>query len=129
MTIEQGLYTHLAADGGVSALVSTRIYPQVIPQDVDLPAIAYQKISAPRDHTHDGPSGLVRARMQITCAGASYAVAKTLSEAVRAALDGFSGTMGSTTVNAVFLDNERDDWAQVFESPVVEADYMFWYLE
>lgn len=129
MTLEEGWYAHLAADSGVAALVSTRIYPLVMPQDVDLPAIAYQKISGPRDHVHEGPSGLVTARMQVTCLGSSYSAAKGLSEAVRVAVDGFSGTMGTVTVNAALLVNEVDSWADGFEAPVVRLDFMVWYQE
>ena len=127
--MEEGLYAHLAADSGVAALVSTRIYPLVVPQDVDLPAIAYQRISGPRDHVHEGASGLVVARMQVTCHAWSYSGAKALAEAVRAATDGFSGTMGEVSVDAALLVNDRDGWAQGFESPVVRLDFMVWYQE
>lgn len=129
MTIEAGLYAHLLTDSGVTALVGTRIYPLLVPQDADLPAIAYQRISGPRDHTHDGSSGLAFARMQLTFVASSYDDAKSLGEAVRAAIDGHKGSMGDVTVGACLLDQERDDWATVFESPVVRQDYLIWYQE
>lgn len=129
MTIEAGIYAHLIGNAGVAALVATRIYPLLVPQDAELPAMAYQRISGPRDHAHDGPSGLAMARMQLTFVAASYDGAKTLSEAVRAAMDGFSGTMGEVTVDACLLENESDQWATVLESPVVRHDYMIWYQE
>lgn len=129
MTIEAGIYAYLIANSGVFALVGTRIYPQVIPQDAEMPAMAYQRISGPRDHSHSGPSGLVVARMQLTCMAASYDGAKALGEAVRAAMDGYSGTMGTVTVDACLLDNEIDSFAAVFEKPVVRYDYLIWYQE
>lgn len=129
MTIEAGIYAHLITNSGVAALVATRIYPLLVPQDATLPALAYQRISGPRDHSHSGPSGLVFARMQLTYVAASYDGAKSLGEAVRAALDGFSGTMGQVTVDACLMDNERDDWAVAFEKPVVRHDYLIWYQE
>ena len=61
MAIEAGLYAHLVGSAGVTALVATRVYPLLVPQDATLPAIAYQRISGPRDHTHDGPSGVTPA--------------------------------------------------------------------
>lgn len=129
MTIEAGIYAHLIADSGVFGLVGTRIYPQVIPQDAEMPAMAYQRISGPRDHAHTGPTGLVSARVQLTCMAASYDGAKALGEAVRAAMDGYSGTMGTVTVDACLLDNEIDSFAAVFEKPVVRYDYSIWYQE
>jgi len=129
VTIEEGLYSKLAADSGVSALVSTRIYPLLVPQDASLPAIAYQRISGPRDHAHDGATGLALARVQVTCLGSSYDETKDVSEAVRAAIDGGAGTWGSTTVGACLLENERDEWATPFDKSTVQMDFMIWYQE
>jgi len=129
MNINEGFFAHLTTDAGVVALVGSRVYPLVVPQDATLPAIAYQQISGPRDHTHSGPSGLVRARMQLTFVGSSYSEAKAVADAARAALDGFAGQMGSVTVGGAFLDNERDQWSQGFELPNVQQDYMVWYQE
>lgn len=129
MTIEAGIYAHLIGNAGVAALVGTRIYPLLVPQDAELPALAYQRISGPRDHAHDGPSGLALARMQLICVAASYDGAKALSEAVRAAMDGHKGSMGTVTVDACLLDNEIDQWAAAHEAPVVRHDYMIWYQE
>jgi hypothetical protein len=129
VTLEQGLVAHLQSDAGVSALVETRIYPLVVPQDATLPALAYQRISGPRDHAHDGPTGLARARVQLTYVASTYAAAKELAEAARAALDGFSGTMGTVSVDSCSLDNEVDTWADRFNAPVVRHDYMLWYQE
>jgi hypothetical protein len=129
MTIEAGLYAHLCADSSVAALVSTRIYPLLVPQDATLPALAYQRISGPRDHAHTGATGLALARMQLTYVAASYEDTKSLAEAVRAAMDGLRGSMGAVQVGSCMLDNEQDDWATVFEKPVVRHDYLIWYQE
>ena len=129
MTLEEGLYAHLVADSGVAALVSTRVYPLLVPQDATLPAIAYQRISGPRDHSHTGTTGLALARIQLTLIASSYANAKALGTAVRTAMAGLRGSMGAVVVNACLFDNERDDWATVFEKPVVRHDYLIWYQE
>lgn len=129
MALEEGLYAYLVADAGVAALIGTRLYPLLVPQDAALPAMAYQRISGPRDHTHDGASGLAMARIQFTAVGSSYSEAKSVMAALRAALDGFSGTMGEVTVGAALLQNERDEWAESFDLPVVRQDYMVWYQE
>lgn len=43
MSAESELYAALAARAGLTALVSTRIYPDAIPEDSDLPAVVYQR--------------------------------------------------------------------------------------
>lgn len=135
MDFEEALYAALVADGRVGALVSTRVYPQVIPQDVDLPAIAYQKISGPRWTSHDGALGLVATRMQLTCTAESYADAKAVFHAVRELLSGFRGMLGaSATAPGVWvvrsaLDNEIDGYNLATGRQTVRCDLNVIYRE
>jgi len=132
-TIEEGLYARLSGTAGVTALVSTRIYPMAIPQDITLPAIAYQRISGLRIPEHDGPSGLATGRVQFTCQGTSYSSAKAVATAVRAALDCYSGAItvgaGSVTVESCFLQNEYDGFELETESRTVRLDFLIMYKE
>lgn len=43
MSAESALYAALSGASGLTALVGTRIYPDVIPEDADLPAVVYQR--------------------------------------------------------------------------------------
>lgn len=110
MLVEEAVHAHLAADLDVAAVVADRIHPMRMPQPPTLPAIVYQKIAGPRDYTHDGPSGLVDARVQFSCWDETYAGAKTLADKVRRAVSGFSGLMGGgVNVDSAFIENEIDD--------------------
>ena len=128
-TLMEGMVVHLMGDTGVTGIIGTRLYPMVVPQDAELPAAAYQQLSGPREHSHSGASGLVRARVQFTCMGASYNAAKDVAEALRLSLDGFKGSMGNVDVQAVFLDNEVDGYASTFEAAVTRVDFVVWYGE
>lgn len=103
------LVTFLENDAGISALIGTRIYPQILPQDPTFPAITYSQTSGVRDRViREGPSGRARPRITINCWGERYSQARALADAVRIALDGYRGIMGSTDVGGVRLDNEFD---------------------
>ena len=127
MTIETGLNAHLLADGGVAAIVGDRVYPINVPQDVDLPAVAYMRISGAPDYTHDGESGLESARFQFTCEALTYSAAKGLALAVRAAISGYTGAMDDVTIGALLIENDRDGWSEGFRAPVVRLDAMIWW--
>jgi hypothetical protein len=120
------LVAHLMADSAVTALIATRLYPMVIPQDQSLPAAAYQRISGPRDHTHDGRSD-GRPRIQITLLGSTYAEAKSLATAVRASLDGRRRGLPGVRCNAVMMVDERDVWLPAFEKPGIQQDYIIYF--
>lgn len=106
--IEPGLVSYLSAHPLVTTLVGTRVYPLELPQGVTLPAITYQRISGPRVRSQSGPSGLAHPRIQLNCWARDYAGAVQLADVVRRALDGYRGAMGSTIVQASFLDNDLD---------------------
>lgn len=100
------------ADSAVAALVgsgsSGRMSPLTTTQSPTTPYLTYQRIDAPRDHTHDGASNWVRARVQIDAWDDDYIDAEALMLAVREAIDGASGVQGSTTFFAIFMDGETD---------------------
>jgi len=107
-TVEQAIYSKLSADPAVSALVSTRIYPSVVPQGESMPAITYQMVSGVPEETTDTAQGWRVARFQITCWAETYSGAKTLAEAVRKDLHRYSGTVNSVVIDSVLLENETD---------------------
>jgi hypothetical protein len=48
--IDDAMYSYLSTYAGLVALVSKRIYPIVMPLNVTLPAVSYQRISTERVH-------------------------------------------------------------------------------
>lgn len=121
--IEEGLYSYLSGKAAISALVSTRVYPMLVPQGATYPAISYQKISGNHVRALSGSTaGLANPRIQINCWARTYSAAKSLAEQVRLAMDGYAGSMGSESVNACFLMDERD---QFEPSPGNEADRLY----
>ena len=98
--IEAGLHAKLAT------LATT--YPSFLPQERSLPALVYSRVSTARTQTHDGPTGLVAARIQITAHAATYAATLALVGQVVAALNGYSGPLGTVAVGNVEIVNEVD---------------------
>ena len=88
MSIESDLYTTLSNDAGVSALVGTRIYPNLAPESATYPYITYQLISGVRLSTVTGVNDAKRKRIQHSCHAETYEEAKALADAVFAALEG-----------------------------------------
>lgn len=109
--IESALVSLLKADSTVASLVSTRIYPVVVPQGATLPAIAQSKVSGPRVHAHDGVQQLATPTIQWECKGSTYASAKAVATAVRGAVDGYTGTIGGVTIQAIYVRNEIDGFS------------------
>ena len=106
--IEEGFVIYLNGHAGLSALISTRLFPLILPEGVTMPAATYQRISGPRMRSHSGPSGVSMPRYQFNCWGDTYKQAKEVADQVRIALESFSGTMGTVPVHAGFVEDDRD---------------------
>lgn len=118
MAILQSIRTRLLSQTAVTDIVGTRIHPQWRPQDGALAAITLQRISEDHVHNLEGGAGLARPRIQVDCWSSKYSEAQSLGEAVREALQGFTGTVDSVTIHSCLLDNRAD----LFEPPKDGSD-------
>ena len=132
MVIEEALYAYLSSHAGLTALVSTRIYPLVMPQNATLPAVTFSKISGPRAHAMQQDAGLAYPRFQVSCWGGTYKQAKEVAGQVRAALQDYTGTMGGAggvVVSGVFLEDENDLYEPGTQAYHIAIDFIIWHLE
>lgn len=106
--IRASLYAYLSSQTGITNLVGQRIYPVVRPQGVSGDAICFWRTSGGHDHNLTGSSGTAIPSFSIEVLSDSYTQAEIIAEAVREAMQGFSGTMGTTQVKTVILEDEKD---------------------
>ena len=132
MLIEEAIYSYLSGHAGLIALVGTRIYPLVMPQNTILSAVTFSKVSGPRVHAMQQDAGLAYPRFQVSCWGATYKSAKDVAAQVRAALQDFKGTMGGVggvAVSGVFIQDENDLYEPGTQVYHVALDFTIWHLE
>ena len=121
--VETLVYTTLTGDAGVAALVGTRVYPAIIPQDAALPALAYQRISSQAIQWQDGSAAPIRPRIQVTAVADDYSEAKGLAAAVRSALNGVS----SGQILSSFMDTDADGFTDTSDLYTVRMDFLIWH--
>ena len=131
---------YLAGKSAITALVGTRIYPDVLPQGYDTKtqggAIVYSVISTLHDHLINGLSGIARARLEFTTYSSSRIGANAIAEAIRTSgLVGYTGAMGAMVIESVriesgvqFLDELPTDGTQGHRYLTI-FDYLIAYQE
>lgn len=130
---------YLIANAGVLALVSSRIYPDVLPQGYDVAsggALTYTLIGGTHDHLINGLSGIARKRTEFTTWAATRAAANLIAEAVReSGLVGTTGLVGGVFIESVMivdgtqtLDERPTDGSQTHRYLTV-FDYLIAYQE
>lgn len=111
MTVETDLVAKLKANSSISTAVGgTRIYPLILPQQEAWPgdSITFEVPSIESLRDLSGPTGRDRPRFRIHCWSQVYMNAVALANLVRGHLDGFAGTMGSTTVGQIRFESATD---------------------
>jgi hypothetical protein len=122
MSIETSLYTALTTDADIKRIVNTRVYPVVMPQDVTLPAVSYQRMSASPLNTLNGYAGMKNAHVVINSWARTYDEAKELAGHVHTAMDAVR------TFRSV-LTNELDGYDPEVSLYVVSQDFSCWGTE
>jgi len=110
MTIEGAIFSRLSNDASVKARVSDRVYPALLPQNIKMPAIMYEKVSGERISAMGSDTGIARPRFRVHCWGLTYDDAKDLSVDVRAALQRWRGLEAGVTILSTFIESENDTY-------------------
>ena len=134
--IEEGVIAYLQNYAGLVSLVSTRIYGIRIPQAATMPCVVVNRISTPRITTHQtsGASGdLISPRFQFDAWATTQASAKAITDQLRAALNGHTGSTGggavSFTLRAVLASDETIEYDPDAELYRGRSDYIVWHEE
>ncbi|MFA5265252.1 MAG: DUF3168 domain-containing protein [Opitutaceae bacterium] len=127
--IQGDLVAYVAANSSVAAKAGGRAYWLTAPQDSSaLSHVVLTQVSGERDLTHGGESGLLEMRLQIDFVATNFADAAAMREAVCAALNGYKGAMGSSTINAIQhagdLPDQYEDGAALY---MASSDFMVSY--
>ena len=113
MTIEDAIYQKFLADPNITAIIGSghdaRVYPMILPQNVQFPAVHFSRVSAERLYSMDGKTGLVSTRFQFeSYSRESPEEVKNLSEAIRRCLEVFRGIVEEIKINGIFLESDTN---------------------
>jgi hypothetical protein len=107
--IETALHTLILADSRFIDLAGTRLYPTILPDEPQLPAVTYQRITTRRDYTTTGPVSLDRVRLQFDLWASTYSQTKQLQAALLAILEDRS-LYAATAIDSIQLDMATDGY-------------------
>ena len=115
----RAIYTILTENAGVSAVVGSRVYPQVAAQGAAFPFVVYVLQDNTHSDTKSGVSTLDEIRYDIVAAAETYSELSSLTERIRLALDRYTGTVSGIVVDSIQfteLDVDNDPATETFVS-------------
>lgn len=104
--MRSGLVSLLNGESTVTDIVSSRIYVGNAPQDAAFPHIVITQMSSDEMTMLDSTPGLRNVRFDIDSKSERGVQCETLGNAVRVFLDDYTGTAGSQTIDAVYVNDE-----------------------
>jgi NAD-dependent SIR2 family protein deacetylase len=119
------IYGRLSTASNITAIISTNIYPDITPQNVDYPFIVYSIIDSNPVDFKDGQSNLEEIDLQIDVYTQNYDTTQNLANLIRNRLDRFVGTVESVEVQSIKYVRQS---SQVFNAELsvywVSIDFM-----
>jgi len=101
MNCEAAIYGILSGDATLTALVSTRIYPEAAPQNAANPCIVYSESTPEFNDNKSGVSHLDVNLVQVDIYASTISVRNTIGARVRTLLDRYSGTVNSINIQSM----------------------------
>lgn len=118
--IDEGLYTYLVAQSGLTALVGRRIWPQRAREATELPYVVYERAGDERPHTMGSDTAPTRTTYLFSCYGQTYDSAHDVAEQIETALNHYSGTpLAGVVISGALCEGITDDYAD--EGPTNEG--------
>lgn len=114
----QAIRYRLVNDAGVSALVASRVYPQVLPQGASLPAITFEVAGGYAEHG-SGADDMERPTLRVNVwdidksdgTHFGYAGIRALGDAVKSAINRLADvTIDGFAIDSTFCDLDVDDY-------------------
>jgi len=106
----KAIYSILTNDSDVSAIIGTKVYPQIAAQGAAFPFVVYVLQDNSPSDTKSGVSTLDEIRYDIVAAAETYTELSSLTERIRLALDRYTGTVEGVVIDSIqFIDLDVDN--------------------
>jgi hypothetical protein len=95
------IYSRLSTDGEILAYVGSKIYPDIVPQNVQYPFVVYTIVNSLPVDFKDGQSNLEEITLQVDVYTQNYDDTQILFNLIRNRLDRFVGTVEGVEVQSI----------------------------
>lgn len=92
----------------LASVAGGRRYWVKAPQGVAFPLVVLNRVGGAPDYVMGGPSGYIASRVQVDAYGESFGQIIGIEREISATVSGYSGVIGSTRIQGIFIDAIRN---------------------
>lgn len=107
MNAGKAIYTILTGDATLAAIVGTRIYPEVAPENVTTPFVVYSVQSVDPIRVKNSTSTLDTANFEVYTSSVDYGEAMDINDAVRTAMERRAGNFSDVAIDSIEYIDEN----------------------
>jgi hypothetical protein len=108
--IDTALFQRLTAFGGLTALIAQRVYLSTLAEKVTLPALVYSQVTGNGESAFGVDSTLRHARYTLLAHASNPLDAKKVAKQARLAVQRYRGTLDTTVIQDIFIENDGTDF-------------------
>lgn len=123
MNAGKAIYYLLTNNENVSAVVSSRVYPEVVAQDAQVPFIFFEMRGVTPDSFKPGPAEIDEIRIEVSGISETYDEVVDLGEKIRGALDRVYGTYNGVNVESIEFNDATIDVVSKPRRYVITLDF------
>lgn len=127
MSFESALYSYLSGHAGLNNLVSTKIFPDSVPQDTESPYIFYQEVYREKHYAHSGYVTSSEWSIQISSYATTKDKSRQVADQVSLAMDSWPGV--NVKIGSCQQENEQSTWIEDLGLFVIDQDYLIHYKD
>lgn len=129
MSLESKIFDRLSGDAGITALVATRIYPNIKPENAIMPAIVFHRISSIRYPAMRADSNVMKARFQFDIFADTYDAANAIRIAMIPVVNRWRDMITPPNLFDTFIVNELDLYEAERKQSHIAVDVELQYYE
>lgn len=130
MSIEAAIRTLLINDSALSAIISSRVYPEVLPQNPTFPAITIRiESDDPTNLLNNEQSSFMRSVLYVDSWAGTFTTADDMRVNVKRVLNSFQGVSESKRINLIRYSDRVGLYEQGVDSFRSTAIFNIFYYE
>ena len=102
--IEQYLREWVISDPAISGIIGTRMYPQFVPENAAVPAIAYSMVSDQATMIMTGPASVRNPRIQLSIVAKTQPAVSDLAEKLKVRINSWNQLYPDMKVESCFAE-------------------------
>lgn len=117
------------ADSGITAIISQKLYPEILPQNVQLPAAVMCVENSEPYGDISGNAGLFRTAIRVDCWSKQLADAIALGDLIRLSLQGYSGEVSGVKIWGIVLSSLKNNYVPEVSNYQRNLFFLVWHDE